>query len=158
MKCRTGFVSNSSSSSFIIGYGVIKNKDKLKKYLKDNKIETTEFYSGDDILEYTETKIVNSYNLMCEPQFRLLSCSNYTEIVIPKELEYGNNEIFIVTINNNEGDSEFWNYAYGDYDYGKAEDISFYSGYQRDLISLFTMSDIIDQKYMQFKIGAERNG
>jgi hypothetical protein len=158
MKCRTGFVSNSSSSSFIIGYGFIKNKDKLKKYLKDNKIETTEFYSGDDILEYTETKIVNSYNLMCEPQFRLLSCSNYTEIVIPKELEYGNNEIFIVTINNNEGDSEFWNYAYGDYDYGKAEDISFYSGYQRDLISLFTMSDIIDQKYMQFKIGAERNG
>ena len=39
MKIRNGFVSNSSSSSFMIGIGVVKNEKKLNEYMKKNNLE-----------------------------------------------------------------------------------------------------------------------
>lgn len=39
MKIRNGFVSNSSSSSFMIGIGIIEDEKKLEKYLKENNLE-----------------------------------------------------------------------------------------------------------------------
>jgi hypothetical protein len=53
MKIRSGFVSNSSSSSFIIGYGVVKDVDHFKSYLKKNKIKINSdgVWGGIDIFD-----------------------------------------------------------------------------------------------------------
>lgn len=53
MKQRNGFVSNSSSSSFIIGLGVVPaaNISKFKQYLDSNKITTIEYKTVGELVE-----------------------------------------------------------------------------------------------------------
>lgn len=51
MKVRQGFVSNSSSSSFIIGVGKVIDEDKITSYCKENGIDF-EIMTVKEILEY----------------------------------------------------------------------------------------------------------
>lgn len=145
MKIRNGFVSNSSSSSFILGYGVIKNEVKLKKYLEENNIK----------LDGYDVRILKP-NL---EKINSLECCNDASLLIPNTLL--NNDLFLVEIANNEGDEGFYkaeefNDDCYDLDYSIAENIVFYSKEQQALIKVFDNKDLIVEGEVIF--GAGRNG
>jgi hypothetical protein len=54
MKIRTGFISNSSSCSFVVGVAILHNVDKFKKYIK-NKIKDSTFISFTTLKEMKES-------------------------------------------------------------------------------------------------------
>lgn len=151
MKIRNGFVSNSSSSSFILGYAVIKDKEAFYQYCKKHKI----VYDIDSN-SYSEIKLVDGLSL--NKNNRVLSCTNHTDLVIPIDLEFINKPILIIELGNNEGDEEFYNEAKDELDYSKAKQIDFWRGTQRALIELFNDSTIVDIKQSDIIYGVERNG
>lgn len=152
MKIRNGFVSNSSSSSFIIAYGMIKDRKKLDDYLKKNGITYEE-----SISRWSEVRIVPYVEI--NQSNRNLSCTNCISLDIPIGLDkFKNKEFIIVELGNNEGDSFFWEDDSYECNWDKAEDIDFWSGSQRALIELFSEDQIIDEKCCDIIFGAERNG
>ena len=147
---RIGFVSNSSSSSFIIGYGIIKDRQKFNNYIKENKIN----------IDAYGVKVKNKFDLIKDWE-KELTGGNHTEIYIPDKLiEEG--DLFIVEIQNNEEDACFIIYdedgEYIELDYSIAKDIDFYDSEQQAIINLFNDKDIIDENNSECMYGAERNG
>ena len=153
MKIRNGFVSNSSSSSFILGYGIIKDDEKFLKYCYENKITI----SNDINDEFSEVRVVPCWHI--DKKHRILSCTNHIELIIPNEIEYNHGkDLIIVELGNDEGDGEFYNDDIEEMEWYRAENINFWSGHQRAIIELFSNKEIIDSKYSEIKFGAERNG
>lgn len=151
-KFRNGWVSNSSSSSFIIGIGVIKDEAKIRKSLKncdeyDYKIEKVSELPtkiGWDNYGYNpETGIV-----------RNVACVN-SEPDITLKIEDPESLVLIVNVGNNEGDSDFvdedyWcNYDKVDYDW--------FSSDQQKLMDILGDEDLIS-KTSGYYLGADRNG
>ena len=150
MKIRLGFVSNSSSSSFILGYGEIINMKKFKKYLKDNKIDIDPY---DVVIQEKGTKYQDSYGV--------LTGGNNTDLTLPKNIIDGDVDAFIVEIGHNEGDEAFTTYdedtgEYADLNYDLADNISFYNENEQKVIKLFNNKTLIRNGNVVF--GAERNG
>jgi hypothetical protein len=142
MKTRNGFVSNSSSSSFIIGYAVIKDRKRFENYCNKNLN-----------LDTYGLKLFDSYfDLTSED--RILTGGNETEMLVPQGLDY-NNPILTVQITNDEGDSRFISEDGFDLNYKQAEDISFYSEKQQAIIKIFEQPFVGVSKII---FGAERNG
>jgi hypothetical protein len=146
MKTRYGFVSNSSSSSFILGYGLIKDSNKLNDYFETNNIKIS--YNVNIKKQYEPFEYQNENELRG---------GNCTTLNIPEDL-YLKGDILIVNILNDEGDEMFYNEFSEEFDYDKAKEISFYNTEQQALINLFNNSDIIKQNNRQVVFGAERNG
>ena len=147
MKTRLGFVSNSSSSSYIMGYGRVKDRELFDKYISDNKIE----------LEYNLYFLdYKTWNYEYNSDFEICG-GNDTCVILPEELR--TEETFIARVTNDEGDSEFSTYdKHGDWDgfnYDRAREISFYDEKQQAIINLFSQP-FMENSFVKF--GAERNG
>jgi hypothetical protein len=166
MKSREGFVSNSRSSSFIIGYGIIKDENSFKSYIKKNKIiiDGTQDYNTYQSEDWNS--IISVFDTFYEMKAdnRILCGGNDTELLVPQSLNnYWNKRIAIVEIHNDEGDGPPFIYeenemdGTGNFNYEVAKKESFYSERQQSIINLFKEETgiLTDCKVV---IGAERNG
>jgi len=146
MKVRNGFVSNSSSSSFILGIAKVTDEKKLREYIDENKLQGLTIKKVKDIndswdVSKTETKI---------------SMESFTYDIV--EVNYESEEDTIVYYEECEGDdSDFWNEddGWGEYDYDI--DLDFFSQGMIDVYDLFLSKDagIVDANVTY---GAGRNG
>jgi hypothetical protein len=165
MKSREGFVSNSSSSSFIIGYGVVKDREKFDKYCKDNNIvvatKDTEVpdYDGFYRQVYLYENPYEIYEHKYSESGRILTGGNDTELLVPQTVVPYNDPIVTVEIHNDEGDGDTFSYngKSDGFNYEIAKKESFYSEVQQAIISLFKEKTGI-LKNCKVVIGAERNG
>ena len=152
MKKRYGFVSNSSSSSFIIGYGTVKDKNALNEYMKKHGIK---FDYDLELFNYeTSNRLCESID--GEPTITLWG-GNDTDLSVPKKMI--NEDLLTVCIHNNEGDGAFSTFDnngdFLDLDYDDAFEESFYNEEQQAIMNIFNQP-FIDNGFVQ--IGAERNG
>lgn len=150
MKIRNGFVSNSSSSSFIVGYGVVSKKQRknLEDYLEAriSKFEYKIFNVGKFKDEYKNIGFIEfpiNYNGIPDDA---LMCTVFIE----------NNE-------GDGGDSPFFQEcdSFGSYKsgYELAQEENFYPKNQQDVIKIFKTKKFFDKNFnCKYEIGAERNG
>jgi hypothetical protein len=151
MKRRTGFVSNSSSSSFIIGIGVIKDEERLRKELKLHgcteygyeikEVKELSSSAGWDAGHYDNGVVVNTACVNDEPYITLM-------------VEDTSAKVLLVNVGNNEGDSSFWNGDDMDYD---QVDYDWFSENQQFLMDVLSDEAIISNS-SGYEYGASRNG
>lgn len=150
MKIRNGFVSNSSSSSFIVGIGKINDYAKFEKYIKKNNISldySAKLATMSDIWEGKAYEArVNNGKIIVE--------SFQTDVRIPIK-EYTGEELFFIVDKCGGDDSDFWD---GD-EYNYDIDLSFFDDNDRKLYEAFFSKDSgIDLDNADASYGAGRNG
>jgi len=167
---RLGFVSNSSSSSFIIGVGKIVDKDKFEKYCKENAFEK---YSEERSLDYDVRVITtsealeeysNHHDQWEEPVLRkldeegkcLITTTSFNDNEVSARCDLSKEETFvIVNVCNDEGDSAFYGDNPDNWDLDYDIDKNFFSSKQQKLIELGKDSGV---EYFSCSFGAGRNG
>lgn len=155
MKKRNGFVSNSSSSSFIVAVAKIVNEQKFNEWFNSLNIQTYEcrVCNLTDIASDRCTSVVLKGDDIVVESFQtnaILKVNNITE----------KDKIFVVNITNDEGDygrfsgdDEYGEYqGYIDYDI----DIDYFSSEQRKLWDGLDENNGLN--YIEKKFGAGRDG
>lgn len=153
MKIRNGFVSNSSSSSFIVGIAKINDLNKLKENLLDNNIT----------LDTYQTTIRSLIDIKNDGVFETIYNTNNIEVesfvtsaIITHDKLEDNDFLFIVNISNDEGDSAFYSGGYGNFDYDI--DVDYFNEEQQAIYNLFFDEDSgLDLVKKDIKYGAARN-
>jgi hypothetical protein len=151
MKIRNGFVSNSSSSSFIIGIAKVTDLDKLKKYISDKGIKT----------DY-EFNIITKYDLEQNPPWdvkmksgKIALESFMGDTVSINSDDMNGLDIMLIYDYTGHDDSDFWNGDEYDYDI----DLSLFYENERKIYNMFFDEDSgIDTETSQVQYGAGRNG
>jgi len=162
VKTRQGFVSNSSSSSFIVGVAKIKKSEtaQFKKWLFDLNKERgcqdydreTQVLSTTDVLRAKD----HSYFIECDGESVIVDAEVNTEPTVSIKLDASkDDEYFVVHIGNDEGDGNFWNEYSGNYDYDKVDE-DYFTGYQKEILNVLMGSGFFSN--VDYKIGAARNG
>jgi len=141
MKIRQGFISNSSSSSFIVGVAKIEDKEKFD-IIKNDYIKVLKV--GD---------IKNNWSV--NKNDRRISVESFqTSVDIYMEHLTEEDYIAIINISNNEGDDDF--YCNDDYDIDYDIDSDFFDKDQQELFEIFTEKNGLSN--IDLTYGAGRNG
>jgi len=153
MKIRNGFVSNSSSSSFIVGVAKINDYNEFTQYIRDNNIKLNY-----DIKVMTLSDIIkeNNYDLHYNND-KIHVESFQTEASLDIKDCKDEDLFLIVNICNNEGDSDFMTSDYDDIDYDI--DISFFNNSDKKVYDAFYNNESgLDLNKSKVYFGAGRNG
>jgi len=154
MKRRDGFVSNSSSSSFIIGIGVVTDLGKFKSACKKKGLSINDKWDGVSIEKLS--KIISNSNEYGSPKVvgskEKLIIYSFNDISVELDYSNMNKDTMIATmdmVGELDDDNSFWN---GDeYNYDKSP-----TDEDCDKMSIFTKENGI--KVSQVFGGAGRNG
>jgi len=152
MKKRTGWVSNSSSSSFIVGIAEITDTKKLKEYLAS--------YPQKDLDDCNVTileagkEVPRSYDFtVADGRLRAEAWVNSSPGVA---LEYDpEKNYFIFIVGNNEGDSEFWDGE--DLDYSVVDE-GWFDEVQGGILQDVFLGGLDFIGKSEYRLGADRNG
>jgi hypothetical protein len=158
MKIRNGFVSNSSSSSFIIGVGKIKaNKlEELQKEIESIKDEI-EYNDDVEIANLKELKEKNSYNFRLHEKYIEVAAQINWEPSVSIKIDSIEDEgkFLVVNVGNDEGDGMFWNEDTDELNYDIVTE-DFFVGYQKKLLDILKNKEYFED--VEYNIGAGRNG
>jgi len=148
MKIRNGFVSNSSSSSFLLCIGRIKDKRQFDFYIDKYKMKFDyDFYTvkaGE--IKYGDVKY-NGFDVILENFATSVKISGIDE----------NDELVILNISNDEGDSQFWNGEDLDYDINLSYFKSNYEDQFEKYILFSSRSQHSGIDITDYTFGVERN-
>ncbi len=156
MKIRKGFVSNSSSSSFIVGAGKIKDLAKFKARMKKDGLSSEGSFYEKDIAIHSTTDLLENqggwdYGIENGKTLCVTACVNSNPQVSTK-FDPSKEEFYcIVNIGNDEGDDSFWNGDEMNYNI----DVNYFGGNQAKVIELL-QSDLL--KDCTWDVGVDRNG
>jgi len=158
MKLRKGFVSNSSSSSFLIGLAKISDLNRFYAYVKKNDIKLDAY-----------DKFVRSYSdiLSNVPYFMNTGAETLTiesfmsDISMNTKEINGDDHILVISFDGNDGDSSFYDDdscgLYYDIDYNI--DIDFFDNNEQKIYNMLHDKDSgIDITTANVTYGAGRNG
>lgn len=148
MKIRSGFVSNSSSSSFICGIAEIKDKKKFNEYIEKHKILLDEY----DRFVY---KIGMEHYGVHVSQDKV-TAENFETCATVDRAKSDSAEYFVVLISNDEGDGPFWNEQWGDYDYDI--DMDYFDECDQNVYQMFFDPESGLNQENSVNYGAARNG
>lgn len=160
MKIRNGFVSNSSSSSFIIGIAIVADLDTCKKYIAENNIKT-EGYDDPKLVQLKDINMNQSYDIE-EITSKEIIIESFNDARVSINIENLDEEdyIFYYHYTGDEGDPRF--YA-GDMDWCDLDyeiDYDFFSGTEKKVIDMFFDPDVagLNKAECESTFGAGRNG
>ena len=154
MKIRNGFVSNSSSSSFIVGVAKISDYNKFQERLKEIGIHIDSY----ELMIKSISDVRNDNIFECryfDGNFHVESFSSSAGINVKEMID--TDLLFIVNIANNEGDNEFMDSYDGDMDYNIGLDF-FYKNQQELYKMFFDEQSGLDITKCDINYGAARNG
>lgn len=149
MKVRKGFVSNSSSSSFIVGIARIADKAKFDAYLEKKGIALNDdvyIASTDGGKSWDLRRVRHNGDKMVVENF-LLSAS--AAIKSPTDI------FLVVNICNDEGDGPFWSDIY---EYNYDIDIDYFMEDEQAVYAAFTDPESGLEMSGDVSYGAARNG
>lgn len=152
MKNRTGFVSNSSSSSFIVGVAEVIDNNKLNSYVLERGIKYDSDFKVTTIGEIKSNAFWDiKYN---NGKIRVSSFQTDVSLNIGEKPD--DTKIVYVNISNDEGDYAFIeDEDWGDLNYDI--DLDYFDDKQQDIYSVFTSGNSgINNADITF--GAARNG
>ena len=158
MKVRQGFVSNSSSSSFIIGIAKIEDEQKLEEYLKKNKIEK----DSEDLIIETFNDIKKrrkEYDYFFSERQNALIVDAFSGAMVSIDTKAlkDDDKILIYYFCGDEGDFCFCDDC-DDLDYDI--DIDFFDSPQIDVINMLSSAEEagLNKNLSEWTLGAGRNG
>ncbi len=154
MKIRNGFVSNSSSSSFIIGVGIATDNENIKR-LKEFGNRDVEVVPLVEVISGEHTSWDGSYNSSKDTY--TMESFTYSEAIVKNlcdKYEINNDAVLVKFYHSSGDDCDFWNEDYDEYDYDI--DFDFFDDRTQDAVS--KCESLTDEGTFNWCYGAGRNG